>query len=355
MMATALTKPKLKSRVAVVLTRGKSKPAAKRKPARAIPVARADAKKVSGRTMKKKSGKTPSRTKIKSPVKVSGVVRGKAVKSQKLSGKSKVSHKAPLPVKKKTVIAKPVVKATRSKPEIIKHKSKSKPVQTPVKTLMPEITPTVPFVVEMEQVQVQVSPNLSDKALHDYKLVRSAIDLGDQKAFAELMSRYKDSIYFMLLKMVNNRDDAEDLTIEAFGKAFKNIRQYTPDYAFSTWLFKIATNNCIDFIRKKRKQAFSIDRGFENDEGQEMVLEVKSLHPDPEEHYMKKQKVEMMRDVVDKLKPRYKKLVELRYFRELAYEEIAVELNLPLGTVKAQLFRAREFLYQIMKNSAHHI
>ncbi len=354
-MATALTKPKLKSRVAIVLTRGKSKPTVKRKPARAIPVAKAEAKKVSGRTMKKKTGKNSSSTKIKNPAKVTRVVPGKSVKSPKGTVKSKVSHKAIQPVRKKPAVAKPVAKIARSQPEIIKHKSKSKPLQTPVKTLMPEITPTEPFVVEVEQVQVQVSPNLSDKALHDYKLVRNAIDHGDQKAFAELMSRYKDSIYFMLLKMVNNRDDAEDLTIEAFGKAFKNIRQYTPDYAFSTWLFKIATNNCIDFIRKKRKQAFSIDRGFENDEGQEMVLEVKSLHPDPEEHYMKKQKVEMMRDVVDKLKPRYKKLVELRYFRELAYEEIAVELNLPLGTVKAQLFRAREFLYQIMKNSAHHI
>jgi RNA polymerase sigma-70 factor (ECF subfamily) len=200
-----------------------------------------------------------------------------------------------------------------------------------------------------------VNPNLSDKAVIDYALVRDAIDNHNQKAYAELMSRYKDSIYFMLLKMVNNRDDAEDLTIEAFGKAFKNIKQYTPDYAFSTWLFKIATNNCIDFIRKKRKQTFSIDKGFEGDDGEEMMLEVKSEAMGPEEKMMKKQKVEAMRDVVDKLKPRYKNLVELRYFRELSYEEIAIELSLPLGTVKAQLFRAREFLYQIMKNSEHKI
>src|SRR5881275_730636 len=88
--------------------------------------------------------------------------------------------------------------------------------------------------------KVKLGPNLSDKALIDYQLVRKAIDKGDQKAYAELMSRYKDSIYFMLLKMVNNRDDADDLTIEAFGKAFKNLHQYTPEYAFSTWLFKIA-------------------------------------------------------------------------------------------------------------------
>lgn len=201
--------------------------------------------------------------------------------------------------------------------------------------------------------QVPVNPNLSDKAVKDYSLVKNAVENGDQKAYAELMSRYKDSIYFMLLKMVNNRDDADDLTIEAFGKAFKNIRQYTPDYAFSTWLFKIATNNCIDFIRKKRKMTYSLDRGIETDEGGEITMDVRSNTPDPEEHMMKKQKVMMMRDVVERLKPRYKKLVELRYFQEKSYEEIAIELDLPLGTVKAQLFRAREFLYQIMKNSEH--
>jgi RNA polymerase sigma factor (sigma-70 family) len=201
---------------------------------------------------------------------------------------------------------------------------------------------------------MEVNPNLSEKAQVDYKLVQLAVK-GDQKSYAELMSRYKDSIYFMLLKMVNNRDDADDLTIEAFGKAFKNLHQYTPDFAFSTWLFKIATNNCIDFIRRKRKLTFSIDKNMENDSGQEMQFEIKSPMLDPEEKMIKKQKASLMRDVVEKLKPRYKRLVELRYFQEKSYEEIADELKLPLGTVKAQLFRAREFLYQILKNQEEQI
>ena len=201
---------------------------------------------------------------------------------------------------------------------------------------------------------MEVNPNLSEKAQVDFKLVQQAVK-GDQKAYAELMSRYKDSIYFMLLKMVNNRDDAEDLTIEAFGKAFKNLHQYTPDFAFSTWLFKIATNNCIDFIRRKRKYTFSIDKSMENDSGQEMQFEIKSPMLDPEEKMIKKQKAALMRDVVEKLKPRYKRLVKLRYFQERSYEEIADELQLPLGTVKAQLFRAREFLYQILKNQEEQI
>ena len=203
---------------------------------------------------------------------------------------------------------------------------------------------------------MEVNSNLSDKALHDYQLVRRAVDNGDQKAYAELMSRYKDSIYFMLLKMVNNRDDAEDLTIEAFGKAFKNIHQYTPDYAFSTWLFKIATNNCIDFIRKKRKNTFSIDKNFDSGgDGDSMPIDIKAEVLDPEENLIKKQKAQIMRDVVEKLKPRYRKLIELRYFQELSYEEISEELQLPLGTVKAQLFRARDLLYQVVKNSQQSI
>lgn len=201
---------------------------------------------------------------------------------------------------------------------------------------------------------MEVNPNLSEKAQIDFKLVQQAVK-GDQKAYAELMSRYKDSIYFMLLKMVNNRDDADDLTIEAFGKAFKNLHQYTPDFAFSTWLFKIATNNCIDFIRRKRKFTFSIDKSMESDSGHEMQFEIKSPMLDPEENMIKKQKAILMRDVVEKLKPRYKRLVELRYFQERSYEEIAEELKLPLGTVKAQLFRAREFLYQILKNQEEQI
>ena len=193
--------------------------------------------------------------------------------------------------------------------------------------------------------------NLSEKAQYDYRLVRRALDHGDEKAFAELMERYRDSIFFMLLKMVNNRDDADDLTIEAFGKAFNKLHQYTPNYAFSTWLFKIASNNCIDFIRKKKKKTISIDQPIGNDDESGLTLDIKSTGLDPEEQYMKEQKHKLMREVVQKLKPRYRTLVELRYFKEYSYDEISKELDLPLGTVKAQLFRAREFLFNLMKNA----
>jgi len=202
---------------------------------------------------------------------------------------------------------------------------------------------------------MELESNLSGKAQYDIQLVKRAVERHDQAAYAELLDRYKESVYYLLLKMVNNKDDAEDLTIEAFGKAFKNIAQYTPNYAFSTWLFRIATNNCIDFIRKKRAVTLSLDKNFMNEEGGEMTMDVRSDTPDPEENLIRKQKNVLMRSLVEKLKPRYRILVEMRYFQELSYEEIAEQLDLPLGTVKAQLFRSREFLYNIIRHQQEKI
>lgn len=205
------------------------------------------------------------------------------------------------------------------------------------------------FVHHSPKKQMELNSQLSDKAQYDFLLVESALR-GDEKAFAKLMSRYKDAIYFMLLKMVNNKNDAEDLTIEAFGKAFKNLHQYSPNFAFSTWLFKIATNNCIDFLRKKKGVFISIENNQENGEN-DQPIKLKSGDPNPEEKLIRIQKAILMRRIVHRLKPRYRVLVELRYFREFSYEEIAKELNLPLGTVKAQLFRAREMLFKMIEST----
>jgi len=196
---------------------------------------------------------------------------------------------------------------------------------------------------------MELNPHLSDKAQQDFALVESALQ-GDEKAFARLLSKYKDAIYFMLLKMVNNKSDAEDLTIEAFGKAFKNLHQYSPSYAFSTWLFKIASNNCIDFLRKKKGVHVSIENNQDANDN-EQTVKLKSKDPDPEEKLIRIQKAILLRRIVHRLKPRYRTLVELRYFREYSYEEIAKELNLPLGTVKAQLFRAREMLFKMIEST----
>ena len=202
---------------------------------------------------------------------------------------------------------------------------------------------------------MEVAVHLTEKAQRDYRLVIAAREYGDQKAYAELLNNYRDSLYFLLLKMTNNPTDAEDLTIEAFGKAFRKLHQYSPDYAFSTWLFKIAANNCIDFLRKSKRIIFADNSGGDNDERDDYPTNMVATTLDPEEKVIEKQKIKLMREVVGKLKPHYRNLIELRYFKEWSYEEIATELDLPLGTVKAQLFRSREFLYQILKHSEEKI
>jgi RNA polymerase sigma factor (sigma-70 family) len=202
---------------------------------------------------------------------------------------------------------------------------------------------------------MEVASHLTEKAQRDYRLVMQAISSGDQKAYAELLNNYRDSLYFMLLKMTNNQVDADDLTIEAFGKAFKNLNQYSSEYAFSTWLFKIAANNCIDFMRKNRRIAYATEISNDDSGSYNYPSNLPCLNLSPEEKVIEKQKISLMHEVVEKLKPHYRLMVELRYFKELSYEEIATQLDLPIGTVKAQLFRAREFLYQILKNSQEKI
>lgn len=194
----------------------------------------------------------------------------------------------------------------------------------------------------------------SVKALEDFKLVDQAGD-GDQKAFAELMKRYKKPLYHTVLKMVRNVDDAEDLTIESFAKAFRNLDKFKKDFSFSTWLFRIATNNCIDFLRKKRLETTRMAGSLRDSNGEEMVVEVRDTNLNPQEEAIRDQKNQILRLIIGKLPPKYQTLVNLRYFQELSYEEIATELQAPLGTVKAQLHRARELLYDLVKDKHEHI
>jgi RNA polymerase sigma factor (sigma-70 family) len=197
---------------------------------------------------------------------------------------------------------------------------------------------------------MEVNENLSKKANEDVELVQAAKS-GDQSAYTAIMVRYREPIYYLVLKMIRNESDAEDISIEAFEKAFKKLEQYTPEYAFSTWLFRIATNHCIDFIRKKKLKTTSIDKVIDDGEGEGMKIQIEGTSKDPEEKYIEQQKIELMREYVDKLEEPYKTLVTLRYFKEWSYEEIVNELGVPLGTVKAQLFRSRALLSDLMRKS----
>ena len=196
---------------------------------------------------------------------------------------------------------------------------------------------------------MEINSNFTENAKNDFHLVVKARE-GSQKAYADLMHRYKDSIYFMVLKMVNNKEDAMDLTVETFAKAFEKLDKYQPEFAFSTWLFRVATNNCIDFIRKKKLNTTSI-HGMMDDESDEKPLQIKADVLNPEETSIKKQQTEELRLLIDGLPTRYRNLITYRYFDELSYEEIALQLDLPLGTVKAQLFRARYLLGNILNGA----
>lgn len=202
---------------------------------------------------------------------------------------------------------------------------------------------------------MDLKKQFSDKALEDFKLIDQAVKEDDEQAFAMLMERYKRPVYHMVLKMVRNVDDAEDLTIEAFAKAFKNLARFKKDYTFSTWLFRIATNNAIDFIRKKRLETMSLDTSYTDDSGEAVQIDVEDKNLNPQEEAIKSQKIELIQLFVTKLPAKYQRLVKLRYFDELSYEEIARELDAPLGTVKAQLHRARELMYDLVKNKKEHI
>ncbi len=147
--------------------------------------------------------------------------------------------------------------------------------------------------------------NLSPKASEDYILVQAAID-GDQKAFSMLLDRYRSSVYNHLLKMVRNPDDAEDLTLEAFGKAFNKLSTYAPHFAFSTWLFKIAVNNCIDHIRKKRLHFLSIDQPFEPNGDKDFTGTIRTFARNPEEEVIRNQKLQMVKRSISHLSHKYR-------------------------------------------------
>ncbi len=202
---------------------------------------------------------------------------------------------------------------------------------------------------------MELKKQFSDKALKDFRLIDLAVNQNDEQAYAMLLESYNRPVYHMVLKMVRNVDDAEDLTMEAFAKAFKNLHKFKKDYTFSTWLFRIATNNAIDFIRKKKLDTTSLSSSYTDDNGTNVGIDVPDKELNPQEMAIKAQKIELIQLFVTKLPAKYQRLVRLRYFDELSYDEIAKELGSPLGTVKAQLHRARELLSDLVKGKREHI
>lgn len=189
---------------------------------------------------------------------------------------------------------------------------------------------------------------LTEKGKRDLKLINRALENGDPTAYNELMKLYRDPLYFMLYEKVGDQELAKDLTIESLGKAFKKLHLYVPNYVFSTWLFTVARNHCIDYLRKNKLPTVSIDKMMLDEDGKRTNFDLISDMLNPEQEMEKKQRIAILRQIVDQLKPKYRALVKLRYFKEMTYDEIATTLDIPIGTVKAQLHRSREQLFKIM-------
>ena len=193
------------------------------------------------------------------------------------------------------------------------------------------------------------SSQLSEKAQRDYQLVLAAREKGDERAYAELMGFYREPIYLMLLRMTHNPADADDLTLETFGKAFCQLHTFTPQYSFATWLFTIASNRGLDFLRRQHMDTIPISDLSVSDDDQVYEYPIPSNDDNPEETLIDKQRAAIIRQVVEQLPPRYRRIIKLRYYEDMSYEQIAQELHIPLGTMKIQLRRARQLLAQIAK------
>ena len=190
----------------------------------------------------------------------------------------------------------------------------------------------------------------SQSSLEDDKWVQLAVK-GDEKAYAELSNKYQKPLYFHIRKMIRETDYVEDLVQDIFMKAFKNLKNYKNDYAFSTWLYRIATNHTIDYLRKKKLDTFSINTDSSDEDQAPIQLEDEDSHTD--DPMIRRQRKNKVHEAIDQLPEKYRLIILKRHIEEKSYQEISEEMDIPLGTVKAHIFRARELLYKYMKDSIH--
>ncbi|MBU0984118.1 MAG: sigma-70 family RNA polymerase sigma factor [candidate division Zixibacteria bacterium] len=172
---------------------------------------------------------------------------------------------------------------------------------------------------------------------------------GSQKAYTLLVERHRAAIFHIINRIVRNQEAANDLVQETFMKAFASLASYRSEYRFSTWLYKIAANSSIDFLRKKRIQALSLDRPIETPNGA-MEIEVADYSYHPGRDYERKQQRFSIEEAISSLPAKYREVIVYRHKEDKSYEEIADSLGIPVGTVKARIFRARELLKKKLKN-----
>lgn len=180
------------------------------------------------------------------------------------------------------------------------------------------------------------------------KLIAEALS-GDQKAYTALVNQHRTSVFHIVNKIVHNTDVAHDLVQETFMKAFSSLAMYRSEYRFATWLYKIAANASIDFLRKKRIKALSLDCPLETRDGQvEFEIPDYSFHPGRD--LERKEQAFTIDEAIESLPPKYREVIIYRHKDDKSYDEIADLLGIPVGTVKARIFRARELLKKKLRN-----
>lgn len=190
--------------------------------------------------------------------------------------------------------------------------------------------------------------NITEKGRADFELLKRIVETGDQLAFAEVMKRHHNSLYFVVLKLVNHPEDAEDLTIEIFAKVYENIDKYNHQNAFSTWLYRMATNHSIDFLRKKKASTYSLDNQPSSEEGETYQIQIEDKSISIDQKMIINQKADMVKQAMARISPKYREILEHRYYDDLSYEEISERMELPIGTVKVHLNRAKSMLERIL-------
>ncbi len=200
----------------------------------------------------------------------------------------------------------------------------------------------------MAKSSTTATPTPSESSEQDRVLVEQAL-AGREDAFRHLMVKYDKALFHHIYRMMRAKGDVEDLVQETFIKAFSALGSYSSEYAFSTWLYKIATNHTIDYLRKKKLPTFSIDKPIHTKDG-DLEYEVPDITYRPDRHVVTDQRRELIQEAINALPPKYHRVIVMRHQQEKSYEEIAQELDLPLGTVKAHIFRARKLLYKYLRD-----
>ncbi len=193
----------------------------------------------------------------------------------------------------------------------------------------------------------------AESSAEDEAIIRDVL-AGNVNAFASLERKYRRIVTYLIRKMIRDEEDVNDLVQDTFVKAYQALPSFQFEYPFSRWLYKIASNRCIDHLRRKRFAMSSIDAPVRGKDGGEFYLEPEDKGPTPDVTLLAKERIELLREALAAIPERYREVIRLRHDEELEYQEIADRLGQPLGTVKANLFRARKMLFKMLMRHGSH-